>query len=102
MCIRDRLLLYSWCILLSGLAIAMQRNNAPAMIVLGVVATVTTVYMARCLAGYGRAAGACPIRWRPAWARIPTTTASRRAEWVDREREADHRGEETTLSVAGE
>jgi len=46
------LLLYSWCILLSGLAIAMQRNNSPAMIVLGVVATVTTVYMAQLLSHY--------------------------------------------------
>jgi UDP-GlcNAc:undecaprenyl-phosphate GlcNAc-1-phosphate transferase len=46
------LLLYSWCILLSGLAIAMQRSNAWAMIVLGVAATVATVYMAQLLSRY--------------------------------------------------
>jgi len=46
------LLLYSWCILLSGLAIAMQRSNTLATIVLGVAATVATVYMAQLLSHY--------------------------------------------------
>lgn len=41
------LLLYSWCLVLSGLAIAMWQNHRPAMIVFGLAAGVTTVYMAR-------------------------------------------------------
>jgi UDP-GlcNAc:undecaprenyl-phosphate GlcNAc-1-phosphate transferase len=46
------LLLYSWCLLLSGLAIAVQRNSLPAMVVLGVAAAVATVYMAQLLSRY--------------------------------------------------
>ena len=46
------LLLYSWCILLSGLAIAVQRNDFWAMIVLGVAAAIATVYMAQLLSRY--------------------------------------------------
>jgi len=46
------LLLYGWCLLLSGLAIAVQRNSLPAMVVLGVAATVATVYMAQLLSRY--------------------------------------------------
>ncbi|MFA4965384.1 MAG: MraY family glycosyltransferase [Thermoleophilia bacterium] len=46
------LLLYSWCVMLSGLAIAMQRQNRWAMIVLGVGAAVATLYMARLLSRY--------------------------------------------------
>jgi hypothetical protein len=46
------LLLYSWCLLLSGLAIAVQRNSLPAMLVLGVAAAVATVYMAQLLSRY--------------------------------------------------
>lgn len=46
------LLLYSWCVLLSGLAIAMQRQNRVAMIVLGVAAGIATAYMARLLTRY--------------------------------------------------
>jgi len=84
------LLLYSWCILLSGLAIAMQRSNTLATIVLGVAATVATVYMASCSATIVPVAGACPIRRRPPRATVPATmTASRLGERVDREREAD-------------
>jgi hypothetical protein len=49
---RSVLLLYSWCILLSGLAIAVQRGNRPAMVVLGAAAAVATVYMARLLSRY--------------------------------------------------
>ena len=46
------LLLYSWCILLSGLAIAMQRANTVATIVLGASAAVATAYMARLLSHF--------------------------------------------------
>jgi hypothetical protein len=46
------LLLYSWCILLSGLAIAVQRNDLPAMVVLGAAAAVATVYMTQLLSRY--------------------------------------------------
>ena len=46
------LLLYTWCVLLSGLGIAMQRGNKTAMIVLGVVGSVATAYMARLLSRY--------------------------------------------------
>jgi UDP-GlcNAc:undecaprenyl-phosphate GlcNAc-1-phosphate transferase len=46
------LLLYSWCLLLSGLAIAMQRGDTVATIVLGIGAAVATVYMAQLLSRY--------------------------------------------------
>ncbi len=46
------LLLYTWCVLLSGLGIAMQRGSKPAMIVLGVAGSVATAYMARLLSRY--------------------------------------------------
>ena len=46
------LLLYSWCRLLSGLAIAMQRGDRIATIVLGIGAAVATVYMAQLLSRY--------------------------------------------------
>ena len=46
------LLLYSWCLVLSGLAIAMQRQNRAAIIVLGVAAAIATAYMARLLIRY--------------------------------------------------
>ena len=46
------LLLYSWCILLSALAIAVQRNSLPAMLILGVAAAVATAYMAQLLSRY--------------------------------------------------
>ncbi len=46
------LLLYSWCLLLSGLAIAMQRENRLATIILGVAAGVATAYMAKLLSRY--------------------------------------------------
>ncbi len=46
------LLLYIWCLLLSALAIAMQRGTVWAIVVLGVAATVTTVYMAQLLSRY--------------------------------------------------
>jgi UDP-GlcNAc:undecaprenyl-phosphate GlcNAc-1-phosphate transferase len=46
------LLLYTWCVLLSGLAIAVQRQNHWAMIALGVGAAVATLYMARLLSRY--------------------------------------------------
>ncbi|HET6496765.1 MAG TPA: MraY family glycosyltransferase [Thermoleophilia bacterium] len=46
------LLLYSWCLALSGLAIAMQRQNRVAVIVLSVAAVTATAYMARLLVRY--------------------------------------------------
>jgi UDP-GlcNAc:undecaprenyl-phosphate GlcNAc-1-phosphate transferase len=46
------LLLYSWCLVLSGLAIAMQRQNRVAIIILGVAAAIATAYMARLLIRY--------------------------------------------------
>lgn len=46
------LLLYSWCLLLSGLAIAMQRQNRLATIILAVAAGVATAYMAKLLSRY--------------------------------------------------
>lgn len=46
------LLLYTWCVLLSGLGIAMQRANKPAMLILGVAGAVATAYMARLLSRY--------------------------------------------------
>jgi UDP-GlcNAc:undecaprenyl-phosphate GlcNAc-1-phosphate transferase len=52
-------LLYSWCVSLSALAIAMQRENRLAIVILGAIAGVATVNMARLLSRYrsrGRAA----------------------------------------------
>jgi UDP-GlcNAc:undecaprenyl-phosphate GlcNAc-1-phosphate transferase len=46
------LLLYVWCLLLSGLAIAMQRQSTVATIVLAVAAAITTVYMGQLLSRY--------------------------------------------------
>ena len=46
------LLLYSWCICLSGLAIATQQRFWPAIVAFGVAAIVSTVYMARLLSRY--------------------------------------------------
>jgi hypothetical protein len=46
------LLLYSWCVMLSGLAIAIQRESPWGKIVLGVGATVATVYMLQLLSRY--------------------------------------------------
>ncbi len=46
------LLLYSWCVLLSGLAIAWQRGNDVATAILGVAAAVATAYMAKLLSRY--------------------------------------------------
>jgi UDP-GlcNAc:undecaprenyl-phosphate/decaprenyl-phosphate GlcNAc-1-phosphate transferase len=46
------LLLYSWCMALSALAIAMQRENRIAIIILSVVAVIATAYMFRLLSRY--------------------------------------------------
>jgi len=46
------LLLYIWCLLLNGLAIAMQQDSTWATIVLGATAAVATAYMARLLSRY--------------------------------------------------
>jgi UDP-GlcNAc:undecaprenyl-phosphate/decaprenyl-phosphate GlcNAc-1-phosphate transferase len=53
------LVLYTWCILLNGLAIAMQQDWRWATAVLGVAAAVATAYMARLLSRYrtGRGPG---------------------------------------------
>jgi UDP-GlcNAc:undecaprenyl-phosphate/decaprenyl-phosphate GlcNAc-1-phosphate transferase len=49
---RSVLLLYSWCILLNGLAVAMQQDARWATIVLGATSAVATAYMARLLSRY--------------------------------------------------
>ena len=46
------LLLYGWCLLLNGLAIAMTQGSRLAIVVLGVGAAVATAYMARLLSHY--------------------------------------------------
>jgi UDP-GlcNAc:undecaprenyl-phosphate GlcNAc-1-phosphate transferase len=46
------LLLYTWCLMLSALGIAMQRGTRPAMIVFGVAGSILTAYMARLLSRY--------------------------------------------------
>ena len=46
------LLLYSWCICLSGLAISMQQRFWPAIVAFAIAAVVSTVYMARLLSRY--------------------------------------------------
>jgi UDP-GlcNAc:undecaprenyl-phosphate GlcNAc-1-phosphate transferase len=48
------LLLYGWCLLLNGLAIAMKQKNTVALIVLGVSSAVATAYMGRLLTRYRR------------------------------------------------
>ena len=48
------LLLYGWCLLLNGLALAMKQHSRVAIIVFGVGSAVATVYMARLLTGYRR------------------------------------------------
>jgi UDP-GlcNAc:undecaprenyl-phosphate GlcNAc-1-phosphate transferase len=49
---RSVLLLYTWCLLLNGLAIAMQQGSAVAIAVLGSAGAVATAYMARLLSRY--------------------------------------------------
>jgi UDP-GlcNAc:undecaprenyl-phosphate GlcNAc-1-phosphate transferase len=46
------LLLYSWCLLLSAFAIAMQRGRVVGIVILGAAAAVATVYMAQLLGRY--------------------------------------------------
>ena len=46
------LLLYGWCLLLNGLAIAMTQGSRPAIAILGVGSAVATAYMARLLSHY--------------------------------------------------
>ena len=46
------LLLYVWCLLLNGLAIAMEQDSTWATVALGVTAAVSTAYMARLLSRY--------------------------------------------------
>ncbi len=46
------LLLYGWCLMLNGLAIAMRLNSVPAIAVLAVGAVVATAYMAQLLSKY--------------------------------------------------
>ena len=46
------LLLYGWCLLLNGLALAMRFRSSVAVVVLGLVAAVATAFMARLLLRY--------------------------------------------------
>jgi len=46
------LVLYTWCLLLNGLAIAMQQDSTWATVVLGIGAAVATAYMAKLLSRY--------------------------------------------------
>jgi len=46
------LLLYGWCICLSGLAIATQQRYTPAIVAFGIAAVVSTAYMARLLSRF--------------------------------------------------
>ncbi len=46
------LLLYSWCLLLNALAVAMQQHWGWATMVLGILAVIATSYMARLLSRY--------------------------------------------------
>lgn len=46
------LLLYSWCISLSALAIAWQRGEIVLIVIVGIVAAVTTLYMAKLLSRF--------------------------------------------------
>ena len=46
------LVLYSWCACLSALAISLQQRFWPAIVVFGVAAAVSTIYMARLLSRY--------------------------------------------------
>jgi hypothetical protein len=46
------LLLYGWCLLLNGLALAMRFHNIPAVVVLGLGALAATASMARLLLRY--------------------------------------------------
>ena len=60
------LLLYSWCLLLSGLAIAMQRGDRIATVVLGIGAAAATAYMAQLLSRYRSRRRGLPDPSRPA------------------------------------
>jgi len=46
------LLLYSWCLCLSGLAISIQQRFWPAIVALGIASAVSTLYMGRLLSRY--------------------------------------------------
>jgi UDP-GlcNAc:undecaprenyl-phosphate GlcNAc-1-phosphate transferase len=46
------LVLYTWCLLLNGLAIAMQQDSTWATVILGIGAAVATAYMAKLLSRY--------------------------------------------------
>jgi hypothetical protein len=59
------LLLYSWCLMLSGLAVAMQRGDKVATVVLGIAAAVATVYMAQLLSRYRSRRHGLPDPSRP-------------------------------------
>ena len=69
------LLLYSWCILLSGLAIAIQRQNSWAKITLGIGATVATVYMLQLLSRYRSRHRGLPDPLAPGVGKNPPATA---------------------------
>lgn len=48
------LLLYGWCLLLNGLAIAMKQKSTVAVVVLGASSAIATAYMGRLLTRYRR------------------------------------------------
>jgi UDP-GlcNAc:undecaprenyl-phosphate GlcNAc-1-phosphate transferase len=48
------LLLYGWCLLLNGLALAMKQGSTVAIIIFGIGSAVATVYMTRLLTRYRR------------------------------------------------
>ena len=64
------LLLYGWCLVLNGLALAMRFRAAAAIVVLGLAAAGATASMARLLLRYrsrdARAGGSDPPRGREA------------------------------------
>ena len=59
------LLLYGWCLLLNGLALAMSSAPRAAIVVLGLAAAAATASMARLLLRY-RARDSRPVGQRPA------------------------------------
>ena len=59
------LLLYSWCVCLSGLAIATQQRWQPAIIAFAIAALVSTAYMARLLSRYRSRRRGLPVPAAP-------------------------------------
>ncbi len=66
------LLLYAWCLCLSGLAIATQQRYTPAIVVFGVAAIVSTTYMARLLSRFRSRRQGLPDPLAPGVGRNPS------------------------------